>query len=234
MATFGAARSDAQITPFDPAYDRTSLLSQRAYYALMGLFVFIGFAVVGVCGFIATTPGFLYAVAQHYLAVMIGSVAVSIGGVVVLQIGMRRTGLALPLLGYAMVVCSIGFTTGLVLPFYDLPTIANAFVGTALIAALFTLLGASFPAFFARIQGVLVAALLGVLIFSVVGSLLGFGKGWLDYVVVLIFAGLIAWDTYRASKCAPTVKMAILNAVEIWLDLINIFLRILSIVGNRD
>ena len=234
MASYNQNPANTSISPLDPAYDRSALLSPRAYYALMGMFVFIGFAVVGACGALAATPGFLRAVADSYFLVMIGSVVVSIAGVVVLNVGMKRTGLGLPLLGYAMIVCSIGFTTGLVLPYYDLPSVANAFVGTALIAALFTLLGASFPQFFARIQGVLFAALLGVIIFSVVGALMGMSLAWLDYVVVVVFAGLLAYDTYRASRCAPTVKMAILNAVEIWLDLVNIFLHLLSIVGNRD
>ena len=57
---------------------------------------------------------------------------------------------------------------------------------------------------------------------------------WLDYVVILLFCGFIGYDTYRAQQCEPTVKMAIFNAVEIWLDLLNVFIRILSIVGRRN
>ena len=44
----------------------------------------------------------------------------------------------------------------------------------------------------------------------------------------------IGWDTYVAQQCEPTVKMAIVNAVNIWLDLLNVFVRILSILGDRD
>ena len=158
----------------------------------------------------------------------------SIGGFVVIMRGMRREGFGMALAGYAMVVVSMGFTTGLILPFYDLPSIANAFVGTAIIAAVFTLAGGLWPQFFARIQGVLTVSLLALIVVSIVGLFMGADMGWLDYAVVLVFCGFIGWDTYRSQQCEPTVKMAIFNAVNIWLDLVNVFIRILSIVGRRD
>ena len=148
--------------------------------------------------------------------------------------GMKREGYGVTLAGYALLVCSIGFTTGMVLPFYSLPSIANAFVGTFIISALFTLLGTSFPTFFARIQGIAVTALIALIVAGIAGSLMGFAMAWYDYAVILVFCGFIGYDTYRAQQCEPTVKMAILNAAEIWLDLVNIFIHLLQIVGDRD
>lgn len=222
------------ISPFDPARDHSAPLSRRAYNLVMGGLVMLGFGVIALCAAIASTPGFLFAVIDNYLAVTLGSLAASIAGVVVINIGMKREGFGMALGGYALVVCSIGFTTGLALPLYDLPSIANAAVGTALIAMLFTLLGASYPQVFARIQGVAVVSLLALLIVGAVGGLMGMPLGWLDYAIILVFCGFIGYDTYRAQQCEPTVKMAIFNAVQIWLDLVNVFIRILSIVGNRD
>lgn len=224
----------AAISPFDPARDRSARLSRRVYNLIMGALVMLGFLVVGVCAALTATPGFLLAIYQNYFAVMLGSVAASVAGIVVLHLGMRREGFWMALAGYALVVASIGFTTGLILPMYDLPSIANAFVGTALIAALFTLLGAAYPAFFARVQGIAVTALLALIVVSLVGSFMGVGMGWLDYAVILVFCGFIGYDTYRAQQCEPTVKMAVFNAVQIWLDLVNVFIRILAIVGRRD
>lgn len=226
--------AEGAINPFDPARDRSARLSRRAYNLIMGGLVTLGFAIVGASGLIATSPGFLMAVYENYLAVMLGSVVASFVGIGVLSAGMKREGFGMALAGYALVVCSMGFTTGLILPFYDLPTIANAFVGTMLIAALFTLLGSTFPAFFARIQSTILFAMLALLVVSTVTALMGMDMGWLDYAVILVFCGFIGWDTYRAQQCEPTVKMAIFNAVQIWLDLVNVFIRILSILGDRD
>lgn len=220
-------------SPFDAGADRSARLSRRTYNLLMGGLVALGFVVIGACALMTASPAFLLAVYENYLAVCLVSLAASIGGIAVLHAGMRREGFGMALAGYALVVCSMGFTTGLILPYYDLPSIANAFVGTALIAALFTLLGATYPQVFAQMRGVAVAALLSLLLVSIVGSIAGWAMGWLDYAVVLVFCGFIGWDTYRAQQCEPTVKMAIFNAVEIWLDLLNVFIRILSILGNR-
>lgn len=222
------------VSPFDPARDHSTALSRRTYNLLMGGLVMLGFAVIALCAGLASTPGFLYAVLDNYPAVTIGSLVASIAGVVVINLGMKREGFGMALGGYALVVCSIGFTTGLLLPLYDLPSIANAAVGTALIAMLFTLLGASYPRVFARVQGVAVVSLLALLLVGLVGGLMGMPLGWLDYAIILVFCGFIGYDTYRAQQCEPTVKMAIFNAVQIWLDLVNVFVRILSIVGNRE
>lgn len=224
----------AAISPFDPARDHSARLSRRAYNLIMGGLVVLGFLVIGACAALASTPGFLLAIYQNYFAVMLGSVAASIAGIVVLHLGMRREGFGMALAGYALVIASIGFTTGLILPMYDLPSIANAFVGTALIASLFTLLGAAYPAFFARVQGIAMTALLALIVVSLVGSFMGIAMGWLDYAVILVFCGFIGYDTYRAQQCEATVKMAVFNAVQIWLDLVNVFIRILSIVGRRN
>ena len=228
------AHEERQITPFDPELDHSAALSRRAYNLIMGGLVILGFAVMGACAYLTTTSGFLEAIYANYLPVMLGSTVLSVAGIFTLFAGMKREGLGLPLLGYALVVGSLGFTTGLILPFYSLPSIANAFVGTTLIAVLFTLLGAAYPSFFARIQGVAVAALFALLLVSVVGVIAGMDMSWLDYVMIVLFCGFIGYDTYRAQQCEPTVKMAILNAVNIWLDLINVFIRLLRIVGDRN
>lgn len=223
-----------ELSPFDPARDHSAHLSRRMYNIVMGGLVMLGFVVIALGAAFASTPAFLFAVIDNYLAVTIGSCVASIAGVVVINLGMKREGFGMALAGYALVVCSIGLTTGLILPLYDLPSIANAAVGTAIIALLFTLLGASYPQVFARIQGVAVVSLLALLVVSIVGGLMGMPLGWIDYAIILVFCGFIGYDTYRAQQCEPTVKMAIFNAVQIWLDLVNVFIRILSIVGNRD
>ena len=228
------APEQAAISPFDPSRDHSAQLTRRTYNLIMGGLVTAGFAVIAACALLAQAPAFLYAVVDNYLAISIGSFIASIAGIAVMHMGMKREGYGVTLAGYALLVCSIGFTTGMVLPFYSLPSIANAFVGTFIISALFTLLGTSFPTFFARIQGIAVTALIALIVAGIAGSLMGFAMAWYDYAVILVFCGFIGYDTYRAQQCEPTVKMAILNAAEIWLDLVNIFIHLLQIVGDRD
>ena len=169
---FGASEEQA-ISPFDPARDHSSKLTRGSYNLLMGGLVAAGFVVIALCGLLCSNASFLMSILQNYVFYAIGSLAVSIGGFVVIMRGMRREGFGMALAGYAMVVVSMGFTTGLILPFYDLPSIANAFVGTAIIAAVFTLAGGLWPQFFARIQGVLTVSLLALIVVSIVGLFMG-------------------------------------------------------------
>ena len=63
----------------------------------------------------------------------------------------------------------------------------------------------------------------------------GHSVGWNDWVVIVIFCGLIGYDFYQAATDEPTVDNAIWYACENYLDLINIFLRVLNITGrSRD
>jgi FtsH-binding integral membrane protein len=55
---------------------------------------------------------------------------------------------------------------------------------------------------------------------------------WLAGVTVLLFSGLLVYDTWRLrNHYAPDEYVG--AAVQIYLDLLNMFLAILRILGNR-
>jgi FtsH-binding integral membrane protein len=61
-------------------------------------------------------------------------------------------------------------------------------------------------------------------------------------VGVLVFAGLTAWDAQKIQQMAlmaddvneSTQKMALLGALTLYLDFINLFLYLLRIFGKRN
>ena len=62
------------------------------------------------------------------------------------------------------------------------------------------------------------------------------------FVGVLVFAGLTAWDAQKIQQMAlmaddvneSTQKMALLGALTLYLDFINLFLYLLRIFGKRN
>ena len=54
-----------------------------------------------------------------------------------------------------------------------------------------------------------------------------------DFIVVIIFCGYIGYDWARAQEYNPTLDNAIDSAADIYVDVINLFVRILSIIGKR-
>ena len=64
----------------------------------------------------------------------------------------------------------------------------------------------------------------------------------ISYVGVLIFVGLTAYDTQRIKDMAHQVaadddmgkKVALMGALMLYLDFVNLFLYLLRIFGNRE
>jgi FtsH-binding integral membrane protein len=87
-------------------------------------------------------------------------------------------------------------------------------------------------------------ALIGIIIASVVNWFMH--SAMMDFIIsvagVLIFTGLVAYDTQRIKRIgagveygtAGATKLAILAAVSLYLNFINLFLFLLRLLGGRD
>ncbi|GGZ02819.1 Bax inhibitor-1 family protein [Shewanella fodinae] len=137
-------------------------------------------------------------------------------------------------IGYNLVVVPFGLIINLVVSQYQPDLVVEALRITTLVTLGMMVLGTLFPAFFARIAGALTIALLLVIVVELIE--LFFFKthhGILDWIVVLIFCGYIGYDWGRANAIPKTVDNAIDSAAALYMDIINLFLRILRILGNR-
>lgn len=210
------------------------LLSARAYNALLAGLILVSFVVMGACAQWSSSPAFAAALGRNALAVTIGCLAGSIGGLIAMSVGRSKESLAVSAVGYVLFTATFGFTTSLALAHYSIQDISTALLATAGIVAVFGAAGLLFPRFFAKIQGVLVIALLALLVVEVVLMVMGVDQTFTDIAVILIFCGFIGWDVYRASSDEPTVTNALWYAVEMFLDIINVFLRVLDLIGSRD
>lgn len=138
-------------------------------------------------------------------------------------------------IGYNFVVVPFGFVINLVVSQYDPMIVQEAIRVTGLVTAFMMLLGTLFPAFFKKIVGGLTIALIAVIIIQLVEVLIfKVRHGILDYAVVLIFCGYIGYDWARANSIPSTLDNAVDSAASLYIDIINLFLRILSILGRRN
>ena len=228
------------IEPYSPFVEqgrqaaRGKRLSLRGYsLALTGL-VLLGFLAMGFCASLFGDVTFLIRVLSNYMLYMILSFAVSIVGIVMMSRALKSQSVGLSLAGYALFVGSFGFTASLALLGYDMQTISTAFLATAGIVVVFACLGVAFPGVFQRIYGVLGVALLALILVQVVMIFMGVSQTWIDFAVIVVFCGFIAYDFNRAMSMEPTLVNAVFAASNLFLDIINVFLRVLSILGRRD
>tara|TARA_R110000796_G_C14552348_1_gene433983 strand:+ start:347 stop:1006 length:660 start_codon:yes stop_codon:yes gene_type:complete len=137
-------------------------------------------------------------------------------------------------IGYNFVVVPFGLIINIVVAQYDPELVINAIQVTGLVTLAMMVLGTLFPAFFARIAGALTIALLVVILVELFQLfVLGIHSNWLDWVVVLIFCGYIGYDWGRANSIPKTLDNAVDSAAALYMDIINLFLRILRIMGRK-
>ena len=136
--------------------------------------------------------------------------------------------------GYNLVVVPFGLIINLVVSRYDANLVQQAIRLTALVTVGMMALGTLFPAFFQRIASALTIALLLVIVVELVEVLVfGIRHGILYWIVVLIFCGYIGYDWGRANQIPKTLDNAIDSAAALYMDIINLFLRILRILGRK-
>lgn len=137
-------------------------------------------------------------------------------------------------LGYNFVVVPFGLIINLVVARYDAALVSEAIRITGLVTVGMMCLGSLFPAFFEKIAGALTIALLLVIVVELIELFVfGMHHGIIDWIVVLIFCGYIGYDWGRANQIPKTVDNAVDSAAALYMDIINLFLRILRILGRK-
>ena len=126
---------------------------------------------------------------------------------------------------------------------YTGESIAKTFFITAGTFGAMTIYGYCTNRDLSRWGSILFMALIGLIIASLVNIFVGSDTmGWIISVVgVLIFVGLTAWDTQQIKTMALTApgaaagRLAVLGALTLYLDFINMFLYLLRFFGDsRD
>ncbi|MFC3114700.1 Bax inhibitor-1 family protein [Cellvibrio fontiphilus] len=137
-------------------------------------------------------------------------------------------------IGYNFVVVPFGLIVNLVVSRYDETLVIEAIRITAGVTLVMMILGAMYPKFFQKISGALTVALLAVLVIELVQIfLLGIHHNWIDWAVAILFCGYIGYDWGRANQIPKTVDNAVDSAAALYMDIINLFLRILRILGRK-
>ena len=126
---------------------------------------------------------------------------------------------------------------------FSVATIGKVFFITAGTFGAMALVGYTTKTDLTSMGKLLFMALLGIIIASVVNMFVA-SSGLdliLSYVGVLVFVGLTAYDTQKIKQMCQTApdagesaqKLALIGALSLYLDFINLFLYLLRIFGNN-
>jgi len=126
---------------------------------------------------------------------------------------------------------------------YTASSITSTFLITAGTFGAMALVGYTTSTDLTKFGGILMMALIGLIVAMVVNMFMG--SGTLDYIIscagVLIFTGLTAYDVQKLKRIGSgqeygaeaANKLAIMGALNLYLDFINLFLFLLRLFGDR-
>lgn len=158
----------------------------------------------------------------------------------------RITKLSFPTAAILYTVYSVlmGMTLSSIFLLYTMSSIANVFFITAGTFGVISLYGYTTKRDLSSWGSILLMGLVGLIIASVVNFFLNSEMLYwiISYVGVLIFVGLTAYDTQKIKQMAISIandeemgkKVALMGALTLYLDFINLFLYLLRIFGKKE
>ena len=167
------------------------------------------------------------------LGFFIGCLVVSVSGALWAQ---SNDSPGISLIGGAICAVAIGVLVGPFVSRYDAKSVLEALILTTGVVVLTGFIGAVIPKDLSGWGPPLFAGLIGLIAATFIVPLFGIPHSMLilDVVGIALFSGLMMYDMNQARYLDRTLNNAIDVAVNTFLNFANIFIRILSLMGNDD
>ena len=215
------------------------MIESNKVFSKVFMWMFIGLAITfGIGYYVSVNPNMLFNVfGSYYLVLAIAEIVV----VIWLSARIRK----MKPMTAKILFCLYSFLTGLtfssIFVVYEISSIIYVFGITAILFLIFALIGYFTKIDLTKIGVYLFMALLGVIICSIINIFVGsesFNLG-ITIVCLIVFIIYIAYDMQIIKRNLYLIpeedNLAIYGALQLYLDFINIFLRLLQLFGrNRD
>ena len=154
---------------------------------------------------------------------------------------MSFTTLLAVFLGYAAVM---GISLSFIFLVYDFGVITKVFFITAGLFGAMAFIGYTTKTDLTKFGGILMMAVIGLVIASVVNMFMKSSQ--MDYIIscvgVLVFTGLTAYDVQKIKRIGAGVefgtaeasKLALMGALNLYLDFVNLFMFLLRVFARRN
>lgn len=237
---------DFELKQFASAKEREWTVSE-AFPALMRkvyVWMTLALGITGLTAYgVATSPGILQAIYGNS-AVLWGIAIAELILVITVSSAINRLSLSVATLLFIIYSVLNGTLFSSIFLVYTASSISTVFFITAGTFAAMALVGYTTKTDLSSMGKILLMALIGMIIATIV-NLFVKSTGLdliISYIGVLVFVGLTAYDSQKIKQMllqAPDAgegaqKVALLGALSLYLDFINLFLYLLRIFGRRD
>lgn len=218
-------------------------VSERSFLSSVYFWMSMGLAMTGgVAWWMSLNPSAVVSLMSNRGLILI-LVLLQLGLVIGLSAAITRINLGVAVLGFGAYACLNGVIFSSIFLIYTAVSIGTTFFVTAGTFAAISLYGMTTKRDLSSVGNLAFMGLIGIIIASLVNW---FFQNpilyWaVTYVGIAVFIGLTAYDTQKLKRIheqgfaegEALQKMALLGALKLYLDFINLFLFLLRILGRR-
>jgi len=232
-------------TNVSPRYVDSEMVAelQRAFITRVYFWMMLGLLVTaGAALFTLTQPNLLTAIVTNRVLFW-GLLIIEIALVWSLSAMIARLSVTTAIVGFIAYAALNGVTLSIIVLVYTVSSIATTFFGTAGMFGAMSAFGYFTKRDLTSWGSLLMMALMGMILASVIN--LFFANSVIYWITtfagVIIFVGLTAYDTQKIKQMSLMItangeveqKGAVMGALALYLDFINLFLMLLRLFGKR-
>lgn len=195
--------------------------------------MFLGLLATAITAFYTYKSGMYMELSYGLLAI------IELAVVIIFSLAFRKLSPTMVTILFFLYAFINGLTFATIFAVFDIATIGYAFFTTAALFGALALCGYYTQKDMSKIGSILMVALCVGLVMSIINLFLGntMIDIALDWIILAIFCGITIYDMNKIKALQGIIneeKLYVYGAMELYLDFINIFLRILSIFSRKD
>ena len=201
-----------------------------------------GLALTGLVAWIVATTPMLQQIIFGSQVMLWGLIIAELVFVIVLSMFIQKLSFFAAECLFTLYCALNGVSLSSIFLLYEISSIGQIFFVTAGAFAILAIIGTYTKKDLSRLGTFLIIALGGLIIASIVGLVMGRPESiWMSVIGVLIFAGLTVYDAQKIRLLMldqetvneGNMKLALLGALSLYLDFINLLLKLLSLFGKK-
>jgi uncharacterized protein len=223
--------------------------SSKKFIANVFAWMFVALGISALCAYIFATDAALLSMLYNLetgRSTGLGTIVMfaPLAFVLLISFGFNRLSYGLLLLAFIAFAIVMGISLSYILLLYTTGSVMSVFITSSLLFGVMAVAGYTTQQDLTKFGAILTMFLIGIVIASLVNMFLrSTGLNMIiSYIGVAVFVGLTAYDVQKLKRIgagleygdASAKKMAIMGALTLYLDFINLFLMLLRIFGRRN
>ncbi len=165
--------------------------------------------------------------------------------VILISFSFNRLSYGLLILLFVAFAVIMGISLSYILQVYTAGSVLGVFLTTSVVFAVMAVAGYTTKQDLTKFGGIMIMLLVGIIVATLLNVFILHSSGLdmlISYIGVAVFVGLTAYDVQKLKRIgagieygdASSKKMAIMGALTLYLDFINLFLMLLRVSGRRN